>query len=89
MVKTSDFKAVRYFPRRFDSDGWNVFICCKKGTKNKRKMPAKFEIFNFSIFSKILVAVGAKRHTVTLYFTLWVGYGLKVIFKMVNYLAAM
>ena len=71
------------------SDGWNVFICCKKGTKNKRKMPAKFEIFNFSIFSKILVAVGAKRHTVTLYFTLWVGYGLKVIFKMVNYLAAM
>ena len=74
MVRTSDFKAVRYFPRRFDSDGWNVFIFCKKGIKNKGEMPAKFEILQ--IF-QILVAVGAKRHTVTLYFTLWVGYGLK------------
>ena len=33
-------------------------------------MLAKFEIL------QILVAVGAKRRTVTLYFTLWVGYGL-------------
>ena len=39
-------------------------------------MPAKFEILQ--IF-QILVAVGAKRHTVTLYFTLWVGYGLQIL----------